>query len=54
MMVACWLILDPVHVVFHILEVPAWANRLVVIPMVICFPVVYLAPADRVRVWTAN
>jgi len=41
-LVACWLILDPVHVVFHMLEVPAWANRLVVILMVIGFPVVLL------------
>src|SRR5882762_4778388 len=29
--VACWLILEPVHVVFHMLEVPPWANRLVII-----------------------
>jgi hypothetical protein len=29
----CWLILDPVHVVFHMLEIPAWANRLVVLLM---------------------
>ena len=41
-LVACWLILDPVHVVFHMLEVPAWANRLVIILMVIGFPVVLL------------
>ena len=40
--VACWLILDPVHVVFHMLEVPAWANRLVVILMAIGFPSVLL------------
>jgi hypothetical protein len=26
-LVVCWLILDPVHVVFHMLEVPPWANR---------------------------
>jgi hypothetical protein len=39
-LVACWLILDPVHVVFHMLEVPAWANRLVVILLAIGFPVV--------------
>lgn len=38
----CWLILDPVHVVFHMLEVPAWANRLVVILMAIGFPAVLL------------
>src|SRR5260370_1476574 len=41
-LVACWLILDPVHVVFHMLEVPAWANRLVVILMAIGFPSVLL------------
>jgi adenylate cyclase len=41
-LVACWLILDPVHVVFHMLEVPPWANRLVVILMAIGFPVVLL------------
>jgi TolB-like protein/Flp pilus assembly protein TadD len=34
----CWLILDPVHVVFHMLEVPAWANRLVVVLMAIGLP----------------
>jgi adenylate cyclase len=41
-LVACWLILDPVHVVFHMLEVPAWANRLVLILMAIGFPAVLL------------
>src|SRR5258708_7749488 len=41
-LLACWLILDPVHVVFHMLEVPAWANRLVVILMAIGFPAVLL------------
>jgi adenylate cyclase len=41
-LVACWLILDPVHVVFHMLEVPAWANRLVVILLAIGFPVMLL------------
>ena len=38
----CWLILDPVHVVFHMLEVPAWANRLVVVLMAIGFPAVVI------------
>jgi hypothetical protein len=37
-LVVCWLILDPVHVVFHMLEVPAWANRLVVMLMAVGFP----------------
>src|ERR1700730_10640293 len=32
-LVVCWLILEPVHVVVHVLEVPAWANRLVVMLM---------------------
>jgi TolB-like protein/Tfp pilus assembly protein PilF len=41
-LVVCWVILDPVHVVFHMLEVPAWANRLVVILMAIGFPAVLL------------
>jgi adenylate cyclase len=34
----CWLILEPVHVVFHMLEVPLWANRLVLLIMAIGFP----------------
>jgi TolB-like protein/tetratricopeptide (TPR) repeat protein len=34
----CWLILDPVHVVFHMLEVPTWANRLVLMLMAVGFP----------------
>ena len=41
-LVVCWLILDPVHVLFHMLEVPVWANRLVVILMAIGFPAVLL------------
>ncbi len=28
-----WLILEPVHVVFHMLDVPLWANRLVLLVM---------------------
>ena len=40
--VVCWLILDPVHVVFHMLEVPTWANRLVVILMAVGFPAVVI------------
>src|SRR5262249_15997177 len=40
--VVCWLILDPVHVVFHMLEVPAWANRLVVMVMGVGFPLVVI------------
>src|ERR1700738_3663722 len=41
-LVVCWLILEPVHVVFHMLEVPAWANRLVIVLMAIGFPAVLL------------
>jgi adenylate cyclase len=36
-LVSCWLILEPVHVIFHMLEVPVWANRLVIIMMAIGF-----------------
>src|SRR5450631_266464 len=38
--VVCWLILEPVHVIFHMLEVPVWANRLVIILMAVGFPAV--------------
>src|SRR6202047_645570 len=41
-LVVCWLILDPVHVLFHMLEVPAWANRLVVMLMAVGFPAVVI------------
>jgi adenylate cyclase len=41
-LVVCWLILEPTHVVFHMLEVPAWANRLVLILMAIGLPAVVL------------
>jgi len=37
-LVVCWLILEPVHVVFHMLDVPIWANRLVVMIMAVGFP----------------
>jgi TolB-like protein/Flp pilus assembly protein TadD len=40
--VVCWLILDPVHVLFHMLEVPTWANRLVVMLMAVGFPAVLI------------
>jgi adenylate cyclase len=39
-LVVCWLVLHPAYVVFHMLEVPVWANRLVVILMAIGFPAV--------------
>lgn len=38
----CWFILDPIHVVFHMLGVPEWANRLVVVAMGLGFPVALL------------
>ena len=41
-LVVCWLILDPVHVVFHMLDVPIWANRLVIILMTVGFPAVVI------------
>src|SRR6201981_1735352 len=37
-LMVCWLILDPVHVIFHMLDVPLWANRLVVMLMAVGFP----------------
>jgi TolB-like protein/tetratricopeptide (TPR) repeat protein len=41
-LVVSWLILDPVYVLFHMLEVPVWANRLVVILLAIGFPAALL------------
>src|SRR6266702_8743091 len=41
-LVVGWLILDPVHVVFHMLEVPPWANRLVLVLMAVGFPAALL------------
>ena len=35
----CWIILEPVHVVFHMLAVPEWINRLVVVGMALVFHV---------------
>jgi len=37
-LVVCWLILEPMHVVFHMLDVSVWANRLVLMLMAIGFP----------------
>jgi hypothetical protein len=34
-LVVCWLILDPLHVVFHMLDFPIWANQLVVMLMAV-------------------
>jgi len=41
-LVVCWLILDPLHVVFHMLDVPVWANRLVLMLMAVGFPAVVI------------
>ena len=41
-LVVCWLILDPVHVVFHMLDVPIWADRLVIMLMAVGFPAVLI------------
>jgi TolB-like protein len=41
-LVVCWLILDPVHVVFHMLDFPIWANQLVVMLMAVGFPAVLI------------
>src|SRR5215469_4291907 len=41
-LVVCWLVLDPVHVIFHMLDVPIWANRLVVMLMAVGFPAVVI------------
>jgi adenylate cyclase len=40
--VVCWLILEPVHVIFHMLEVPVWWNRLVLMLMSVGFPAVVI------------
>jgi adenylate cyclase len=40
--IVCWLILEPVHVVFHMLEAPAWANRVVIVLMALGFPAILL------------
>jgi hypothetical protein len=41
-LVVGWLILDPLHVVFHMLEVPAWATRLVIMLMAVGLPAVLI------------
>src|SRR5215467_3238130 len=41
-LVVCWLILEPLHVVFHMLDFPVWANQLVVMLMAIGFPAVLI------------
>jgi len=39
----CWVVLNPLHVVFHMMGVPEWINRLVVVFMALGFPVAVLA-----------
>jgi TolB-like protein len=41
-LVVCWLILDPVHVVFRMLDMPIWADRLVIMLMAVGFPAVVI------------
>jgi TolB-like protein len=41
-LVVCWLVLDPLHVVFHMLDVPVWANRLVLMLMAVGFPAIVI------------
>jgi TolB-like protein/Tfp pilus assembly protein PilF len=38
----CWVILEPVHIVFHMVGVPEWVNRLVIIAMLLGFPLVVI------------
>jgi TolB-like protein/Tfp pilus assembly protein PilF len=33
-----WIILEPIHVIFHMLGVPEWANRLVIVVIALGFP----------------
>src|ERR1700688_3362617 len=40
--IACYVILEPTHLIFFMLEVPVWANRLVILLMAIGFPLVLL------------
>jgi TolB-like protein/Flp pilus assembly protein TadD len=39
----CWVVLEPVHVIFHMLGVPEWVNRLVVVGMALGFPVALIS-----------
>ena len=39
----CWVILDPVHIIFHMIGVPEWVNRMVLVVMVAGFPVAVIA-----------
>ena len=40
--IACYVILEPTHLIFFMLEVPVWLNRAVVLIMVAAFPLVML------------
>jgi len=37
-----WIVLEPIHVVFHMLGMPEWANRLVIVVLVLGFPLVVI------------
>jgi TolB-like protein/lipoprotein NlpI len=41
-LVVCWLVLDPVHVIFHMAGVPEWANRLILSVMAVGCPAVLI------------
>jgi adenylate cyclase len=41
-LIACYVVLEPTHLIFFMLEVPVWANRLVIILMAIGLPLVLL------------
>jgi len=41
-LVACYVILEPTHLIFFMLEVPVWLNRAVIVLMVAAFPLVML------------
>ena len=40
--VVCWLILDPLHVIFHMAGAPEWVNHVVLIVMAVGFPLVLI------------
>ena len=54
-LVVCWLILEPVYLVFHMLEVPVWWSRLVItlmsvgVPAVVIFAWVYEITPDGLK-----
>jgi adenylate cyclase len=40
--IACYLILEPFELFFHLLELPAWSGRIIVVTMVMGFPIVMI------------